>query len=185
MAEFFSRLDCARCSRVQESCCSYGHPPLTLKDIKRIEKLGFKRIDFAEALDFEYSNNDLKNEPAWWIKSMVKINGRFFKAAVKKNGSYCLFLKNGAGCSLGKNRPVICQMYPFWMENGKLTFNDFDCLMVKNNLSIKELLKIMGESGKKIKAKFIEFKMDAVKNHKKHEKIVLALLERNALLEKN
>jgi Fe-S-cluster containining protein len=63
---------------------------LTEKDIKRIQKLGYK--DF-----FNHANKDV------------------FLGIMKKKKGKCIFYGEN-GCKIYKERALLCHMYPFWIE---------------------------------------------------------------------
>ncbi len=66
-------------------CCIETEMPLTDEDLKRIEKLGFKRADFA-----------------------VNVEGETRLRNVSKR---CFFLENEK-CTIYENRPEGCRIYP-------------------------------------------------------------------------
>jgi len=80
-----------KCKKCGECCYS---PRLSKKDIKRIEKLGFKKEEFIE--------KDFRN-----FSYIKEING------------YCMFLKRNkkASCKIYKARPTICRLYPSKLIN--------------------------------------------------------------------
>lgn len=67
------------------ACCIETEMPLTDEDLKRLEKLGFKRADFTIEVDGETR-----------LKNMAK---------------QCFFLKDGR-CSIYEARPEGCRIYP-------------------------------------------------------------------------
>jgi Fe-S-cluster containining protein len=67
------------------ACCIETEMPLTEDDLKRIEKLGFKRIDFT-----------------------VESEG---ETRLKNSGKMCYFLEDGK-CMIYENRPEGCRIYP-------------------------------------------------------------------------
>ena len=67
------------------ACCIETEMPLTEEDLKRIEKLGFKRIDFT-----------------------VEAEG---ETRLKNRGKMCYFLE-GVRCIIYGNRPEGCKIYP-------------------------------------------------------------------------
>jgi uncharacterized protein len=66
-------------------CCIETEMPLTANDLKRIEKLGFKKIDFT-----------------------IEVEG---ETRLRNRGKACFFLKDGA-CSIYESRPEGCRIYP-------------------------------------------------------------------------
>jgi len=67
------------------ACCLETEMPLTEDDVKRIEKLGFKRIDFT-----------------------VEVNR---ETRLKNRNKTCFFLE-GNGCKIYEDRPEGCRIYP-------------------------------------------------------------------------
>jgi Fe-S-cluster containining protein len=67
------------------ACCIETEMPLTEDDLKRIEKLGFARVDFT-----------LKAEGETRLKNKAK---------------HCFFLED-ARCKIYENRPEGCRIYP-------------------------------------------------------------------------
>ncbi len=67
------------------ACCIETEMPLTEEDLKRIEKLGFKRTDFTVEVDGE--------------------------TRLKNKAKQCFFLKEGR-CSIYEARPEGCRIYP-------------------------------------------------------------------------
>jgi len=67
------------------ACCIETEMPLTEEDLKRIEKLGFKRIDFT-----------------------VEAEG---ETHLKNRDKMCYFLEDGM-CLIYENRPEGCRIYP-------------------------------------------------------------------------
>jgi len=171
--KFLTRNICQKCSEKQENCCTY-YVPLTIDDIKRITELGFALNKFAKVS--MYTKEEIKNEEDWWIDSLININGRLFRLTTKtkKNGQ-CFFLTDKMGCLLGGQRPWECKIYPFWIENNKLIFQDESCYLVKRFKSIKKGLKLINENEQKIKSYFLKIKKDFLHNKKIHEKIVKKL----------
>ena len=67
------------------ACCIETEMPLTEEDLKRIEKLGFKRADFT-----------VDTEGETHLRNMTK---------------HCFFLED-ARCRIYENRPEGCRIYP-------------------------------------------------------------------------
>ncbi|HID17451.1 TPA: YkgJ family cysteine cluster protein [Candidatus Bathyarchaeota archaeon] len=73
-------------------CCFKTKMLLTLNDVKRIEKLGFKRVSFV-------------TEGEGWLR-------------LKNRGGKCFFLK-GNKCSIYPWRPAGCRLYPLIYDEEK------------------------------------------------------------------
>jgi uncharacterized protein len=85
---------CARCGE----CCKKYTVKLSENDIRKIEKLGYKKQFFAEKDSFDI---------------------QYGKYALKKKNEKCIFLveKNKeAFCKIYDIRPRICSQYPFFSE---------------------------------------------------------------------
>ena len=97
---------CLTCSKKYGSCCENDpYVPLTLIDIKRLKKLGYRLRQFAEIEN--YHKKDIIGPEKWWLNSFIKIKNKNYRLILKKDkNKSCVFLKKGKGCELGKNRPV-------------------------------------------------------------------------------
>jgi len=91
---FFIRNLRFKCKRCATFCCKLGGPMLSLKDVERLEKAGFKEVEFLDDV-----HGSLKN---------------------KADGS-CVFLqlnkeRHFYECSVYDSRPALCRLYPFHFE---------------------------------------------------------------------
>lgn len=167
---------CVECIRKTGQSCCTGNPalPLMYKDILRIRKLGYKDKDFIAPL--WYTEEDVEGPEQWWKDARIKYNGRKYKLNIKKIKGKCFFLKDGVGCTLGNDRPYLCRMYPFWVDEktGKVIYDisaKEECFIPLKKNSIDEGLKIIKESKKNIKHFFNEVRKDALNNQDNAEKI--------------
>lgn len=174
---------CLECKKIQKNCCNDSpRVPLLIEDIERILDLGFELKDFAIA--GEYQKKNLLNDEKWWQESLIKEKGRLYKINTKKtkDGS-CFFLRDDIGCLLGKKRPAICKIYPFWInEKGELMYESGEkeyCYMGKLNKSLKEALALIQEDESKIQAYFTKIKQDYAEKKAQHTEIILKLLYGN------
>ena len=109
---------CARCARMQETCCQRAEVYVTLGDVARIaEHSG--RSDFHERrspADSEYLDDD-EDDPIW-RRATVASDGTRRVLRRKANGD-CTFLGE-AGCVLPEGvRPLVCRLYPYdYTESG-------------------------------------------------------------------
>jgi len=83
-----------KCKRCATFCCKLGGPTLSLKDVERLKKAGYKEVEFLDG-----AHGNLKN---------------------KADGS-CVFLqfdkeRHFFECSVYDSRPVLCKLYPFHFE---------------------------------------------------------------------
>ena len=125
MSEEYTNHICVKCSHMQETCCADSpRVPFTANDLERLISLGHKVEEFAVA--GEYTEEDFRGEEDWWEKSMIDIGGKFYKVNVrKKEDGSCHFLDKEKGCVLGSNRPAVCKIYPYWMnDKGSIIWED-------------------------------------------------------------
>jgi Fe-S-cluster containining protein len=171
---------CLACSKFQVTCCNCAPlVPFTIKDIKRIKKLGYRKRDFITV--HNYPKSFINGNEKWWEKSFVKIKNKNYKLNVKKIKKDCFFLNPGKGCILGKSRPFVCRIYPFWIKNNKIIYESGEkreCNIGMKNVSINVAMKLLDENPKKIKKYFLEIKNDCIQNKEKHSEIVLRLLKK-------
>ncbi len=103
------RLRCleVRCCK----CCYETEMPLSEKDVKRIEKLGYSRDDFSIVVD--------------GVRVLRNVDG------------HCYFLKDGV-CSIYEHRPLGCRFYPviYDVERRKATVHDFCPLAGEVSISV-------------------------------------------------
>lgn len=168
---------CMACSKKCAGCCAFASSvPLTIKDIKRIEKLGYKKEYFLSLK--QYSKTEIIGPEGWWVGSFIDINGKKYKLRLKIKGKRCIFLRDGKGCTLRNKRPFFCRIYPFWVEDDKIVIERGDgvyCGVNKKGLTLQDKMRIMKENPKKIKKYFTEIKKDCIINKKKHEKIIVSI----------
>jgi Fe-S-cluster containining protein len=103
---------CARCARVQKTCCQRTEILVTEGDRLRIT-VHTGRADFWErrpVLDASYVEDD-PDDPEW-RRATVEPDGRRAMLVKQENGD-CTFL-GSAGCILPEEtRPLVCRLYPF------------------------------------------------------------------------
>jgi len=91
---FFIRNLRFKCKRCATFCCKLGGPTLSLKDVERLRKAGYKEVEFLDG-----AHGSLKN----------------------KADSSCVFLqldkeRRFYECSVYDSRPAFCRLYPFHFE---------------------------------------------------------------------
>ena len=173
---------CLECSKNQITCCTLG-VPITIADIDRIISLGYKLEDFAEPGEWE--DEELEGNEDWWVNSVVEVDGTKYKIHLKEaNGNEddekCIFLHEGEGCVLGDKRPYLCKLYPFWIEDGELVYDDPEehfCPINKNILPIKEALELMKETEETVRENFNNIKKDCIEKQEKLKELTLKLLK--------
>jgi Fe-S-cluster containining protein len=165
---------CLECSKKCAGCCAIASSvPLTIKDIRRIEKLGYKKRLFLSVK--KYSKKEIIGPEKWWTNSFIDLDGNKYKLRLKIKGNRCIFLKDRKGCVLGNKRPFFCRIYPFWVEDNNIVLEKGDgvyCGVNKKGLTLQHKMRIMNENPVKIKKYFSEIKNDCIKNKNKHEKII-------------
>ena len=100
MPELFTRKN-FKCDRYCGECCKKYLVSLNKKDIKKIKNLGYKEDEFIANDFFDQNHQFLKKQKNGWCIFLEK----------EKSGKY--------SCSIHKNRPEICQQYPFFGKNPK------------------------------------------------------------------
>lgn len=103
---------CARCARMQKTCCQRAEVLVTLGDVRRIaERVGHARFhERRRPLDPEYLDQDA-DDPLWH-RATVADDGTRRVLRRQPNGD-CTFLGE-AGCVLAEDvRPLVCRLYPF------------------------------------------------------------------------
>ncbi len=169
---------CKTCLKNKKGCCADSpRVPFTVRDIKNIIAKGFNLYDFAISSEYKID----KNDEDWWGKSFIKIKDKFYKLNVRKINGKCFFLKDGEGCVLGDNRPLVCKIFPFWIRNDEIVYesknarDNFGCMINEDNFSVANGLKLINETEKDIKKYFAGIKKDCLRNKNEHKKIVREL----------
>lgn len=99
-------------------------------------------------------------------------NGSHHRVQTRFVGDFCAVLKPGKGCILGKNRPLICGVWPFWWKEGmRPSTENFpieingECTMVTSwDFPMERVLEELGSSEDMIRGELIS--MDkALKEH--------------------
>ncbi|MBI2134385.1 YkgJ family cysteine cluster protein [Candidatus Woesearchaeota archaeon] len=85
-----------KCDRYCGECCKKMLVAVSNKDIKNIEKLGYKKESFVMKDVFNSKRKFLKKEENGWCVFLEK----------EKDGKY--------SCKIHKDRPEVCQKYPFF-----------------------------------------------------------------------
>lgn len=180
MPEIIKNNLCLECSQKRHTCCNYEdhYIPLLIEDMKKILALGFKTKNTLIALDFE--EDDLSEEDDWWKKNMVKIENKYYQIAIVSRGETgCYFLEEGQGCNLGKERPAICKLYPFWFdEKMQLKYQDDFCEAFRQKISFADCFKIMGENETDVRNYFLKLKKDFKEKKQAYENLTALLIAR-------
>ena len=90
-----------KCDRYCGECCKKLLVEISNKDIKSIEKLGYKKDDFIMEDVFNPKRKFLKKQKNGWCVFLEK----------EKDGKYT--------CKIHKDRPKVCRDYPFFPETPK------------------------------------------------------------------
>ncbi len=181
MTEPVSYTICLECSKKQRNCCQDNRVPLTLEDINNITALGFNFFDFAIA--GEYDVEDFIDEETWWKNSIITIDNKHYKINTRNDEKgNCFFLKDGLGCTLGKNRPAVCKIYPFWVnDKEEIVYERGEeelCYLGRKKRTILESAKLVGEDEKSLKSYFEKIKNDCIENKDTHRELILKILKR-------
>lgn len=116
---------CARCARMQKTCCQRAEVLVTEGDVERIGSYS-GRTDFFEhrrPLDPSYVEDD-PDDPHWQALT-IRPDGARRMLRRQANGD-CTFL-GAAGCVLPTEvRPLICRLYPYAYNEGGLIGSDED-----------------------------------------------------------
>ncbi len=81
-------------------CCRETEMQLSQRDVKRLERLGYRRDEFSTEID--------------GVRVLKNVNG------------WCFFLENGK-CRVYSHRPLGCRLYPvvYSVDSGQATVHDF------------------------------------------------------------
>jgi len=145
---------CVRCAAQGTSCCvsaeGVSGPPLTPGDLQRIaaasglapEAFSLEReIDAVEQAAWE------ADDPA--ARGLVR-EGRVRSLA--RRGADCVFLGD-AGCTLGSERPLLCQRFPFVRRARAVAVKPGGyCLAVEEAGDLGGLLVLLGSSRARLRA---------------------------------
>ncbi|MBI5881171.1 YkgJ family cysteine cluster protein [archaeon] len=158
-----------------QTCCDDApFVPLSIKDIERIVALGYKTEEFVLAKEYDIS--DYVDAEPWWNDSFIEIDGRHYRINVKKDArGHCLFLREREGCGLGKERPALCKIYPFWVYEGTVEFERGEveeCYACRKLVSVPAVMTALGENEQSIMSHFNEFQQDCNTNKEECEKIL-------------
>lgn len=119
-----------RCLEVGCSkCCYETEMPLSEKDVRRIEKLGYNRDEFSVVVD--------------GVRVLRNVDGK------------CFFLRDGL-CTIYEHRPLGCRFYPviYDVERRKAVVHDFCPLASEVSIStvkkveralVKHIREVFGE----------------------------------------
>ncbi len=117
---------CARCARVQRTCCQRAEILVTGGDVERIRAHLGGRDDFHERrvpTDPAYVEHDPR-DPEWRALT-VCADGRRHMLRRRDDGD-CTFL-GAAGCTLPESvRPLVCRLYPWTYTAAGLDGEDPD-----------------------------------------------------------
>jgi Fe-S-cluster containining protein len=81
---------------------------------------------------------------------------------------------------LGNDRPAICHIYPFWIDDkDEIVYQDDHCRLYKHKVPIAEGLPVMHQTESEVRKHLAKIKKDFKDNYKEHEKIVKEFLDRN------
>ncbi|MBF0362406.1 MAG: YkgJ family cysteine cluster protein [Oligoflexia bacterium] len=161
---------CLQCINQNLSCCHHPRIIVTYEEICFFKKQGYKIEDVIMARKYCDEESFILD---WKEYAVFRKNGENYEICIKKNkDSSCVFL-TAHGCSLKENRPLGCQIYPFWVVENSVIFdscNDFKCLL--SSFDIHHMLAIIGETEKSIRLYYSKFKNSMIK----HKEILAKIL---------
>lgn len=91
-----------KCDRYCGECCKKTLVDVSSKDITRIKKRGYNENEFLMKYPFNEKRLFLKKDENGWCVFLEK----------DKDGKYT--------CKIHKDRPEVCQKYPFFRENEQI-----------------------------------------------------------------
>jgi Fe-S-cluster containining protein len=170
---------CRECIKHQPSCCRGNSVPLTVADVERISALGHDPMSFV--LAGEYGREFVEGFEAWWVESFVSRGAYLYKLNTRtREDGHCVFLIDGKGCTLGEDRPFICRMYPFWVDDaGAVVYEPEEldsCFIAKKRYSVEEGMQLVGESRAAVHKYFTALKNDCTVEREAHERLVDSIL---------
>jgi len=166
---------CLKCSQTREPCCIDPEAPIMISDIKAIMKKGKKLSEFVDIVEQEGKEGE-----QWWQDTTIEVKGKFYRLCLKINKEGCVFLKQGVGCTLSHERPLICKIFPFWVEeDGSLYYADPDnfCLITESKVPFAKAFPLIHETEKSIREYHRLIKEDCEKHVEENRKLVLQLLK--------
>ncbi|MGV7929194.1 MAG: YkgJ family cysteine cluster protein [Spirochaetota bacterium] len=182
--ETFIASGCLQCAGNEESCCAESYVPLTIADIDAILELGHTLEEATQA--GEYYEEYLDDAEPWWRASMTEIEGRLFRVTTRKNErAQCVFLREGEGCLLGANRPRVCKIYPFWVdESGAIIVEPGEeecCNIAAGAVPVERGIRMIDESPESILEYYREIRRDCEENGARHRELLVRLLEKTGV----
>jgi len=112
-----------KCDSCKNNCCIYpeesGFIFCGIKDAERIRDA--TGLGFGEFLDFSKLRRKTIDACRDWherwaecrLRSRMLVDGRLLRIRTVEEGR-CYFLDNERRCSIYKDRPLLCRIYPFW-----------------------------------------------------------------------
>jgi Fe-S-cluster containining protein len=111
-----SQSGCLSCAKLDRSCCTAGHPFLVVHDILRAyQELGRHptKIFSLRAFIISQSANRSLGLNSLTARLSYHHKGRTYRLEMIRPNGWCIALEDGAGCTLGDSRPLICKLFPF------------------------------------------------------------------------
>ncbi|HDP80238.1 MAG TPA: YkgJ family cysteine cluster protein [Spirochaetes bacterium] len=171
----FIATGCLSCPDKSENCCVGSYVPLTLRDVDAIRELGYDLAGAVQAS--EYFAEYLVDDEDWWRDSVTGVGGRLYRLTTKKReDGACVFLEEGKGCLLGPRRPVVCKIYPFWVDHrGGIIYEPGEeecCYIASGSYTLEEGIALIDESPGSIREYFQAIRQDCLENHDRHRELV-------------
>ena len=105
---------CSRCAREGVTCCQFTRIFLTRGDMERITASGVR--DFHEYVNIPWAG-DAELDPAW--RRTFRADGQRRVLRHHPDGK-CLLLGAGGGGLDLTARPLLCRLYPFDYDDGRI-----------------------------------------------------------------
>lgn len=150
---------CARCSKINRTCCRIQPEnavncfPLSGPEIKELNRYFNGENPVLRTKNSVEFVRNLKKLIPDEKKAIVKEfpeDGTHQRLKTTEDGS-CILLGD-RGCILPwRARPLYCRLYPFWVYKGKITlFDDPDCLALQEKMQLRQILSLLGTTGREI-----------------------------------
>ncbi len=104
------------CSECNALCCKNYAVTLTSFDILRIYKK-ISSFDFIDLVNSDNFDTCLAQNIIFFEKKIPK---EYYLTLKRKRNGSCIFLGKDNLCTIYKERPMVCRLYPFKFENGEI-----------------------------------------------------------------
>lgn len=117
--DYVSHKSCITCASLGLGCCSRYQPFILYADIRRIVScVGLESArEILECSEIPKAYHDHLEDPEMRMV-YYRWDGLWYRIQMKFPTGSCIVLKHGLGCMLGRYRPLICVVWPFWWREG-------------------------------------------------------------------